>query len=268
MGREEQVEEREVLESIFPEEITGQLPRHDDPWPAPSLLEATTCDAAAAPGARLRSWRKATQTEFRIKVVLDVVGEEDAPEPPTMLLHVRYPEAYPDEAPFLDLNPEQQAGAPHPHFSVADDKAALLASLGETVEENLGVAMVFSLYATLKDAAEQLIADRKAAVERRREEAVMAAEREENKKFQGTPVTPETFLRWRDDFRREMDEARLQLEEERLAELKKAKVKEPVRMTGRQLWEGGLVGKVTYDEGDDEDGGLTEGVEKLKVEAA
>ncbi|KAF3355549.1 hypothetical protein VdG1_06961 [Verticillium dahliae VDG1] len=243
MGREEQVEEREVLESIFPEEITGQLPRHDDPWPAPSLLEATTCDAAAAPGARLRSWRKATQvvtradpsppscptdiseTEFRIKVVLDVVGEEDAPEPPTMLLH--------------------QAGAPHPHFSVADDKAALLASLGETVEENLGVAMVFSLYATLKDAAEQLIADRKAAVERRREEAVMAAEREENKKFQGTP-----------------------LEEERLAELKKAKVKEPVRMTGRQLWEGGLVGKVTYDEGDDEDGGLTEGVEKLKVEAA
>ncbi|KAG7134678.1 RWD domain-containing protein like [Verticillium longisporum] len=233
MGREEQVEEREVLESIFPEEITD-----------------------------------ISETEFRIKVVLDVVGEEDAPEPPTMLLHVRYPEAYPDEAPFLDLNPEQQAGAPHPHFSVADDKAALLASLGETVEENLGVAMVFSLYATLKDAAEQLIADRKAAVERRREEAVMAAEREENKKFQGTPVTPETFLRWRDDFRREMDEARLQLEEERLAELKKAKVKEPVRMTGRQLWEGGLVGKVTYDEGDDEDGGLTEGVEKLKVEAA
>ncbi|EEY19024.1 conserved hypothetical protein [Verticillium alfalfae VaMs.102] len=204
----------------------------------------------------------------RIKVVLDVVGEEDAPEPPTMLLHVRYPEAYPDEAPFLDLNPEQQAGAPHPHFSVADDKAALLASLGETVEENLGVAMVFSLYATLKDAAEQLITDRKAAVERRREEAVMAAEREENKKFQGTPVTPETFLRWRDDFRREMEEARLQQEEERLAELKKAKVKEPVKMTGRQLWEGGHVGKVTYDEGDDEDGGLAEGVEKLKVEAA
>lgn len=27
MGKEEQVEEREVLESIFPDEITGEMPR-------------------------------------------------------------------------------------------------------------------------------------------------------------------------------------------------------------------------------------------------
>ncbi|KAM0322847.1 hypothetical protein ACHAQA_009188 [Verticillium albo-atrum] len=233
MGREEQVEEREVLESIFPEEITD-----------------------------------ISETEFRIKVVLDVLGEEDAPEPPTMLLHVRYPEAYPDEPPFLDLNPEQNSQATHPQFSVADDKAHLLASLDETIQENLGVAMVFSLYSTLKDAAEQLIADRKADVERAHEEAVQAAEREENKKFHGTPVTPETFLAWRDDFKREMEDAKVQLEEDRLAELKKAKVKEPVRMTGRQLWEGGLVGKVPYDEGDEDEPGLAEGVERLKVEAA
>jgi len=28
MGREEQIEEREVLDSIFPEEITGLCPSH------------------------------------------------------------------------------------------------------------------------------------------------------------------------------------------------------------------------------------------------
>lgn len=28
MGREDQIEEREVLESIFPDEITGKLPVH------------------------------------------------------------------------------------------------------------------------------------------------------------------------------------------------------------------------------------------------
>jgi len=37
MGREEQVEEREVLESIFPDEITGQFPRSS--WRGGGLLE-------------------------------------------------------------------------------------------------------------------------------------------------------------------------------------------------------------------------------------
>lgn len=34
MGKEEQVEEREVLDSIFPEEITGQLHRTTTDYPA------------------------------------------------------------------------------------------------------------------------------------------------------------------------------------------------------------------------------------------
>jgi len=126
------------------------------------------------------------------------------------------------------------------------------------------MAMVFTLVSTLKEAGEQLIADRVAAAEKIREEALLAAEREENKKFHGTPVTPETFTKWREGFMKEMEELRKKEEEERLAELKKARVKEPVRMTGRQLWEAGLVGKVD----EDEDDVPVEGVEKLKVEAS
>ncbi|KAF4829319.1 RWD domain-containing protein [Colletotrichum tropicale] len=226
MGREEQVEEREVLDSIFPDEITD-----------------------------------VSETEYRISIVLDVLGDE---EPPTMLLQVRYPEAYPDEAPMLDLQSTPNA-TPHEWFNVSQDKERLLQGLEETIQENLGMAMVFTLVTTLKEAAENLVEERKQAKDKEHEEAVLAAEREENKKFQGTPVTPETFLKWRADFIKEMEELRQKEDEERLAELKKAKVKEPVKLTGKQLWERGLAGKV---DDDDDEGGLTEGVEKLKVEAA
>ncbi|TDZ37615.1 RWD domain-containing protein [Colletotrichum spinosum] len=227
MGREEQVEEREVLDSIFPEEITD-----------------------------------VSETEYRISIALDIPGEED--DPPVMILQVRYPEAYPDEPPVLDLQSTPNA-APHEWFNVSQDRERLLEDLEETIQENLGMAMVFTLVTTLKEAAETLVEQRKEVKEKEHEEVLLAAEREENKKFQGTPVTPETFLKWRADFLKEMEEVRQREEEERLAELKKAKVKEPVKMTGKQLWERGLAGKVDED---DEDGGIAEGVEKLKVEAA
>jgi hypothetical protein len=229
MGKEEQQEEREVLESIFPDEIT-----------------------------------EISETEYRISITLEPPESEESDDPPPVLvLHVRYPDAYPDEAPILDISPPPNA-PPHPLFSVAGDKDGLLSSLEESIQENLGMAMVFTLVTSLKEAAEQLIIDRQAAAEKRREEVVLAAEREENKKFHGTPVTPETFLKWREEFLQEMEEARIRAEEEKLAELKKARIKDPTRLTGRQLWERGLAGKV--DEVEDDDGVANE-VEKLKVTA-
>ncbi|OTB01538.1 hypothetical protein M426DRAFT_323423 [Hypoxylon sp. CI-4A] len=233
MGREEQVEEREVLDSIFPEEITD-----------------------------------ISETEYRILIQLDLPDDihdnDEPPESPTLILHVRYPDNYPDEAPMLDLSPPQNA-TPHPHFSVAADKERLLKGLEDTIQENMGMAMIFTVVTTLKEEAEQLILDRREAAAQVHEEAILAAEREENKKFHGTPVNPETFMKWREGFLKEMEEKRQREEDERLAELKKAKVKEPVKLTGRQLWERGLVGKVDEEEGDD--GVPTEQVERLKVEA-
>ncbi|KAI1365031.1 RWD domain-containing protein [Xylaria arbuscula] len=236
MGREDQIEEREVLESIFPEEITD-----------------------------------ISDTEYRIAIKLNPPPDdtnndgEESLEPPTLNLHVRYPEAYPDEAPILDLSPVPNA-PPHPRFSVAADKEQLLRGLEDAIQENLGMAMVFTLVTTVTELAEQLMTERKEAAEREREERLLAAEREENKKFQGAMVTPETFMRWREQFRREMEEQRQRDEDERLAELKKAKVKEAPRLSGKQLWERGLVGKGEGDEEDDEP--LIEQVEKLKVAAA
>jgi len=176
---------------------------------------------------------------------------------------VRYPDDYPDVAPILDISAPANAPS-HPLFSVSADKEHLRKGLEDTVQENLGMAMVFTLVTTLTELAEQLMTERKEAVEREREEVLLAAEREENKKFHGTPVTPETFLKWREGFLREMEEKRQREEEERLAELKKAKIKEPPKLTGKQIWERGLAGGV---EEEDDDAAPAEQVEKLKIAA-
>ncbi|KAH6854389.1 RWD domain-containing protein [Chaetomium sp. MPI-CAGE-AT-0009] len=225
MGREEQAEEREVLDSIFPEEITD-----------------------------------ISETEYRISISLDLLDDES--EPPVILLTVRYPEDYPDKAPLLELAAPQNS-TPHEYLNIAEDKDQLLQDLEAVVEENLGMAMVFTLVSALKEAAEQLVEERKAAAAKVQEEAALAAEREENKKFHGTPVNRETFLRWREGFLKEMEENRIREEEERAAELKKARIKEPVKLTGKQLWERGLA--TASQEEIDEDGVPTEDVQKLKV---
>lgn len=197
---------------------------------------------------------------------MDIVNDPgDESEPPSFLLHVKYPENYPDVPPVLELSAPRNAPE-HPYFDLDDDAAGLLASLEETIEENLGMAMVFTLVSTLKDNAEQLIAGRQEEERNRAEERVLALEREENKKFHGTPVTPETFMAWRKDFRKEMEEAREKGErEDEAAEKKRNRGRETVvALTGKQLFERGMVGKV--EEEDDGDDGLEEEVEKLKVD--
>lgn len=184
-----------------------------------------------------------------------------------MLLHVRYPDDYPDEAPILDIFPTHNAPS-HPYFDVASDKEKLLSSLKETVEWSMGMAMVFTLVSTLKDSAGELITERQAAAREEHEKRILAAEMEENKKFHGTPVTPETFARWRLQFRKEMEEMKDREEEaEEAAEKKKTRGRETLeRLTGKQLWERGLAGKVEdeYEEGED-DALPIDGMEKMKV---
>ena len=229
MGREDQKEEREVLESIFPEEIT-----------------------------------EVSETEFRVLIQLDVpsTSEED-PEPPVILLQVQYPEAYPDEAPRLDIHSPPNASR-YPHFDVQDDKEQLLASLQSTIEENLGMAMIFALVTTLKDNAEQLIAERLGAIQAEKDKETARAEEEENRKFEGTKVTRETFLAWRDRFKKEIEDEKLRKEQEREDELRKKRIKEEKKMTGKELWEKGLAGKAGEEEEEGEDA-IDEEMQALRV---
>jgi hypothetical protein len=119
---------------------------------------------------------------------------------------------------------------------------------------------------TLKDAAEELVRQRLANLEMKREAELRKVEEEENRRFNGTQVNRESFLAWRESFRAEFEEVERQRQEEAIADDKKKRgFKDEVRLTGKQLWERGLITKV--DEDDDDDIDPLEGVEKLKLEA-
>ena len=183
----------------------------------------------------------------------------------TLLLTVAYPETYPDIPPDLTLSAPPDAPR-HTHLDIQNDKARLLSALQPVIEENLGMAMVFTLASTLKDSAELLISERQAAAQGLKDIEAAKAEEEENRKFHGTAVTRETFLAWRDRFRNEMAEAEERRREDKEAEDKKRRVKAEERLTGKQLFERGLVGKVEEDEEDDGGSELVQPVQELKVE--
>ncbi|EAS36285.1 RWD repeat protein [Coccidioides immitis RS] len=217
MGRADQEEERETLKSIFPDEITD-------------ISEHT----------------------YRISIVLDVSHHgEDYSDPPVLILQVTYPEDYPDVAPHLEISAPPNAPK-YPHLDIQEDRDRLLESLQTTIEENLGMQMIFTLVDMLKEGAELLISERREAIQALKEFEAAKAEEEENRKFQGEAVTRESFLAWRENFQKEIEEEEKRKQEEREAEEKKKKgaTKEPKKLTGKQLWERGLAGKADYDEED------------------
>lgn len=232
MGIDEQKEEREVLESIFPDEI-----------------------------------QDVSDTEYRITIKLEPSSENDEEDDnPTIILNVRYPEAYPDEAPWLDITQPPNASK-HEFLDVQEDKARLLEALQPTIEENIGIAMIFTLVSTLKDSAELLMSERQQAVQAQKDMEVVKAEEEENRKFEGEKVTRETFLAWREKFKKEMEEeaAGKQAEQEAEDKKKRGGKAEEKKLTGKQLWEQGIAGK-TADEEDEDGEDAVEGMRDLKVE--
>jgi hypothetical protein len=170
----------------------------------------------------------------------------------------------------LDVSAPPNA-PPHPLINVSEDKRQLLDSLTATIDESLGMAMVFTLVSTLKDAAETLIAERQRQEQNVKDVEAAKAEEEENRKFHGTAVTRESFLKWRARFREEAEEReRREKEEKEVEEKKKRGRLEEKKLTGKQLWERGMVGKVDEDEeeaqGEDLDG-IAVAAEKLRVDA-
>lgn len=215
---------------------------------------------------KLRGFPDLSDTSYRITITLDLDIDTDE-EAPLLILQVSYPNEYPDVAPELDILTPPNAPK-HSRFDIQEDKAHLMEALQPSIEENLGMAMVFTLVSTLKEAAENLIMERVASEREAHEKEIAKAEEEENRKFQGTLVTRERFLEWRERFMGEMEEQEQREREEKEAEEKKKKpsAREEPKLTGRQLWERGLAGKADYDEEGDEELPST-GVEKLQISA-
>lgn len=185
-----------------------------------------------------------------------------------MNLQVSYPPEYPDTAPDLEITAPPNAPKHH-RLDIQEDRGRLVDALQPAIEENMGMAMVFTLVSALKESAELLMAERVNAVHAQKEVEAAKAEEEENRKFQGTAVTAESFLEWRTKFLRELEEEERRKREEKEAEDRKNKkpsaiARDEKKLTGKELWERGLAGKGDFDE--DEDDSMP-AVEKMKLAA-
>lgn len=191
-------------------------------------------------------------------------NDPEETEQPVIYLEVSYPEAYPDVAPELNISAPPNAPK-NPRLDVYEDRDRLLEALQPTIDENMGMAMVFTLVSALKESAELLMSERANAVQAEKDIAAAKAEEEENRKFQGTPVNKETFLEWSARFKKEVEDEEQRKRDEKEAEDKKKKGsnKEEKKLTGRQLWEKGLAGKADYE--DEDEDSMPAAVEKLKV---
>ncbi|KAG8719479.1 hypothetical protein FRC08_002726 [Ceratobasidium sp. 394] len=151
-----------------------------------------------------------------------------------VLLNVRYTPEYPNEVPELELEPEEG------ELEESEIKE-LIDGMKTVGEENMGMAMVFTLVSHLREALVTTIQNRIARekeIELEKERQLMEAEAARTR---GTPVTVESFTVWKIKFMAEMKAQQEREEEEKLKTLapkerdewKKAKTKP----SGRQLFE-------------------------------
>lgn len=265
---EEQQQEIEILESIYPDEL-----------------------------------KKISDTEYSINLIL----ETDSERKHAIRLKFKYPETYPEVTPDLDLefgdlsnnnefdfNSDEEYDSDEEYAGDNDDDEddefadlnsegekvnknvnlnemvefdeedlkKLLRKLNEEAEENIGMPSIFALGSSLKDQGEQLFESKLKEIIKQRDLELIEKEKEEQKKFNGTEVTTESFNNWRNNFRKE-----LKIDErihDRFKSIHQGK------LTGKEIFEKGLAGVAAEAEsgeiGHDVDiQSLKKGLEKLNV---
>ncbi|KAI0664906.1 RWD-domain-containing protein [Cubamyces menziesii] len=197
MSAEVLAEEFEVLESIYPTELT-----------------------------------KISEREISITIEPD--DPVEGVEPLALALNVEYTDGYPDVQPNFALEATEgeldQSEVDHLHDE-----------LRKVGEENLGMAMTFTLVTHLRERLSALQRDREERKRREEAEKERQALEAEEARTRGTPVTIESFKAWKAKFDKEMAEKRAREEEEKLKGLSPKEREEYkkmlTRLSGRQLFE-------------------------------
>jgi hypothetical protein len=135
------------------------------------------------------------------------------------VLQFTYRDTYPDVAPLMEIVSSENL----------DEEAIseITSFMNQLAEENIGVVMVFTIVSAVQEKLTQImesIEERKIA---EKERVIREAEEAEQKRFEGTRVTIESFLSWKTKFDAE------------LAELRKLKCRDengPKKLTGRELF--------------------------------
>jgi len=158
---------------------------------------------------------------FTIPVKTEDYDEEEGDgEGMWVLLKFTFPKNYPDEAPEMEIEEEENMDE--------DMRNGLRAKLAEVAEENLGMAMVFTIVSEaiqwLGETQDRLKNEEEARIKKIKDEA----DAEEQRKLEGTKVTIESFLAWKADFDEELRKKKgKELEE---------KTKKSKKKTGRELF--------------------------------
>lgn len=129
-----------------------------------------------------------------------------------------YTEKYPDTAPLVEIE--------DPVNFQEDYEGRLIGHIEETVAEHLGMEMIFSLVSSAQEWLNQRWDDVKREEELSRERRLREEEEREQKKFEGTRVSVETFMAWKTAFEDELGITQRRLKD--LAENRK--------LTGRELF--------------------------------
>ncbi|KAK3595223.1 hypothetical protein CHS0354_021538 [Potamilus streckersoni] len=155
--------------------------------------------------------------EFQINLTSQ--SEDTDVDSVSCTLHVLYVEKYPDEAPIVEIrDPENLDDI---------DIQTLNDLIQQKVEENLGMAMVFTLISVVQEKLSDIAEDTRRKQEEEKEKKKKMAEEVERKRFDGTRVTVENFLAWKTKFDVE------------IAEIKRAKYEMDLsnkKLTGKEMF--------------------------------
>lgn len=207
---------------------------------------------------------KYTDTHYAIRIKLDTASDRSH----IVSLDIRYPGEYPEVVPSFAIEYAQDGdGDDESAEEYGDDEsdddeetraakralnlpeyiefdnaafAHLHSKLAEEAETQLGLPMVDALINRLKEEAEAYFEATLATQQKHHDRRQRELEREEQKKFNGTPVTKESFAEWRVRFRAELDLEGQQ--KRRFDNMHQGK------MSGRETFERGLAGNEDDDE--------------------
>lgn len=225
---EEQTQELEVLELIYPDELT-----------------------------------RITDDHFTVQLHLDTSSKRSH----ALILDVTYPPEYPNEVPKMSLlyieeelesdsddekdeetkQTERNINLPEQVLFDKSDTNVILEKLQEEADMQIGIPSVFAIITLMKDEGESLFKKKLDDLEKIRDDELNKQEAELSKKFIGTKVTKQLFEEWRNNFRKEMGIDR------KLSDFYAAQ--HGGKMSGREIFEKGLA--------NDDD--LLESFEQIKV---
>ncbi|KAG8830896.1 hypothetical protein FRC17_004111 [Serendipita sp. 399] len=130
-------------------------------------------------------------------------------------LRVSYPSEYPDVYPEVALEAFKEGDTEDKELT-AEEEQRLLKSLEEIGNENIGMAMTFTLVSHLREQLTTVLLERAEKIRREETEKERRALEEEEARTRGTAVTVESFLKWRAGFLAEQAEKKRRQDEERM----------------------------------------------------